>query len=151
MTIEMTVLGTPAPKGSPRVVTHGRGGAPLPKPRVLKDGPKTVFWHALVADEAQRAMESQKPFIEVSLSVEITFYLRRPKSHYGKRGLLPSARPYPAVKPDVDKLVRATLDPLQGVVFDDDSRIVSLTAVKRYAELGKSECATIVVREHPSP
>ena len=36
-------------------------------------------------------------------------------------------------KPDVDKLLRAILDPLKGIVFADDSQVVFCTVNKVYA------------------
>lgn len=134
--VTMYVRGTPAPKGSFRVITRARGGAPLAAPRVLKDSPRTDAWHALVKDAAVAAMADMRRqvFAGIPLFANITFFLVRPNGHYGKRGLRPTAPRYPAVKPDLDKLVRATLDPLEGVVFDGDSRIVRLIADKVYAE-----------------
>ena len=151
--IVFRVIGKPAPKGSPRVVTKGKGGKPLPFPRVLKDSKATVSWHQAVAGTAEIAMRARAPFAGKALSVAVVFRLRRPKGHYGKKGLRPSAPAYPAVKPDLDKLVRATMDPLEGVVFDGDSRIVLLNAEKHYADLGEAESATITValRREPQP
>lgn len=145
--IVIRVLGTPAPKGSPRVVMRGRGGVPLKSPRVLKDSPRTEAWHSIVAYAAQEAMVGRVPFVGVALRVSVIFRLRRPWGHYGKKGLLPSAPPYPSVKPDLDKLIRATMDPLEGVVFDGDSRIVETLSRKLYAELGEPEGAEIVVAQ----
>lgn len=36
------------------------------------------------------------------------------------------------VKPDIDKILRACLDSLTGVGFEDDSQVTSITAVKVY-------------------
>ncbi len=145
MAIQIIVTGTPAPKGSPRVITRDRNGKYLKKPRVLKDSKKTEAWHNLVAATARTAMRGRDRFIKVALSVDVDFYFQRPGGHYGKRGLRPSAPRRPKVKPDLDKLVRATMDPLEGIVFDQDSRIVAINAHKRYAELGASARAEITV------
>ncbi len=147
--IEFFVAGTPAPKGSFRIVTRGRGGKALPFPRVLKDTPKTEAWHAMVAHEAEQRMRGRVPFAGVALAVSIRFYLRRPEGHFSRNGLKPSAPLWPAVKPDIDKLLRATLDPLEGLVFDGDSRIVVVDAIKHYAPLGRTSGAQIIVREQP--
>lgn len=49
----------------------------------------------------------------------------------------PSAPRRPGVKPDLDKLVRSTLDGLvAGGALEDDARIVGLVASKRYAAKG---------------
>ena len=143
--IVFRVIGTPAPKGSPRVITKGKGGRPLPFPKVLKDSKRTESWHQAVAGTAEIAMRAREAFTGEALSVAVVFRLRRPKGHYGKKGLRSSAPVYPAVKPDLDKLVRATMDPLEGVVFDGDSRIVLLKAEKQYAALGEAEGAVLTI------
>lgn len=145
--ISFDVIGTPAPKGSPKVVMRGKGGVPLAHPRVMADGPKTVSWAAEVAAKAHEAMHRKPMFIGVPLFVNVTFRLTRPAGHYGKRGLKPSAYRYPQIKPDIDKLVRTTLDAMEGIVFDGDSRIVSLAVHKLYADEEHPPGAIIVVQE----
>ena len=139
--IVLEIVGHPAPKGSPRVVRRGKNI------HVLKDSKKTETWHKCVACEALAVLgDRQLPiFCDQALRVRLEFRLRRPVGHFGKRGLRPSARPHPSVKPDLDKLVRATLDPLEGVVFDGDSRIVAIDATKRYLETGEAEGARIEI------
>ncbi|WP_257898915.1 RusA family crossover junction endodeoxyribonuclease [Rhodococcus qingshengii] len=45
----------------------------------------------------------------------------------------------PAVKrPDIDKISRAILDAITGVLIADDSQVVDLHATKRLAELDES-------------
>lgn len=51
---------------------------------------------------------------------------------FAKPGSAPKKRVYPAIKPDIDKLVRSTLDALTGVLFADDSQVVKLMADKVY-------------------
>lgn len=146
--IAFDVVGVaPAAKGSPRVVTRGHGGRALRAPRVLADGPALVAWERQVALQARLAMRGRTPYAGVALVVDVTFRLERPASHVGKRGLRPSAPDVPAVKPDVDKLARATLDPLTGVVFDDDARVVDLRVRKVYAAPGSSPGARVVVAQ----
>jgi Holliday junction resolvase RusA-like endonuclease len=81
-----------------------------------------------------------------AIAVELIFRMARPAGHWGKKGLRPKAPYWPATKPDADKLARATLDSLTGILFDDDSRIVELSVLKRYAAPGQ-EGASITVRE----
>ncbi len=90
------------------------------------------------------------PFVQTALKVSITFRLTRPGGHWGKGKkagkLVPSAPKYPSGKPDIDKLARSTLDSLTGIVFDDDSRIVTLVLEKTYATPG-NEGAIVSIRE----
>lgn len=147
--VVIDVAGTPAGKGSPQIITRGRGGAPLPFPRVAPDSKATAEWARQVKRAARLAVRDglvTAAFVDTPLWVEVVFRLARPKGHYGARGLLPSAPRWPAVKPDIDKLVRNTLDPLHTLVLDDDSRIVELHARKVYAQLGEEPGARIVIR-----
>lgn len=60
---------------------------------------------------------------EQALRIELAFVLRKPKS---------VRRFYPAVRPDLDKYVRACLDALEGVAYDDDAQVCSIVATKSY-------------------
>ncbi len=63
----------------------------------------------------------------LALYVRVEFILPRPKS---------VKRIYPAVKPDLDKLVRAVLDGLWPA-WGDDAQVVGLLASKRYCGEGE--------------
>jgi len=135
--VSFFAAGRPAPKGSFRVVTQRRGRR-LRHPQVLKDSPKTYTWERVVAAQAQQAMRGQA-VLDGPLVVTLAFALPRPKSHFGKRGaLLKRAPAYPAVAPDLDKVTRATLDAMEGLVFTNDSRVVDLFLSKRYAPNAES-------------
>ncbi len=47
----------------------------------------------------------------------------------------PKRRKLPSVKPDLDKLVRATLDALTGVIYQDDGQVVNIIASKVYGPI----------------
>jgi Holliday junction resolvase RusA-like endonuclease len=139
--IRFRVIGRPAPKGSPRVITRGRGGRPLPHPRVLTDSENSERWQALVRACATEHMKrtGDAMYENTALAVYVVFYLPRPEGHFSKsrsrKGeLLPSAPGWPANKAigDGDKLARSTFDGLSGVCFDDDARIVEMVVEKVY-------------------
>jgi crossover junction endodeoxyribonuclease RusA len=120
--VELHVFGTPAPKGSKTAfVRNGRA--------VVVDGASTSGRQKLSSwvAEVSREARNERPEVPLSgpLSAEITFYMPRPKSAKNKV--------YCDKRPDLDKLVRATYDALTGIIFDDDSQIVSERAVKVYA------------------
>ena len=46
------------------------------------------------------------------------------------------------VKPDIDNMVKAVLDGLNGVAWHDDKQVVSLVALKRY---GSRDCVRITL------
>jgi len=116
------------------------------------NGKKLQGWDRSVRIAAVEAVGvcAAPPFVDVALEVAIVFRLARPAGHWGKGKnagkLSPSAPRYPTTKPDADKICRATLDSLTGIVFDDDSRIVELLVRKEYAQPG-AEGARILVRE----
>jgi Holliday junction resolvase RusA-like endonuclease len=91
-------------------------------------------WRIAVQDKAIATFgEFRKP-LGCPLALQLTFNLPRPKCHSGKKGLLPSAPPFPAGKPDVLKLARAVEDALTGIIWTDDAQIVTEILLKRYDE-----------------
>jgi hypothetical protein len=143
------VPGLPAPKGSPQVVTKGKGGVPLPFPRVVADTKATKQWQSAVATSSLYAMRGRKLWSGDSCCLVAVFAFESPATRYGTGRnageLKPSARVAVCVKPDVDKLVRTTLDGMCGIVFDDDSRVVCASAWKTYAPKGQPIGASIYV------
>lgn len=123
--VTIVVLGTPAPQGSKR---HVGGG------RMVESSKKVAPWRQSVIYACQLA-DAATLNLTWPVRVDITFRLQRPKGHYAASGMVkPSSPIYPAVKPDLDKLVRSTLDGLTDAgVFRDDSQVVELHARKAYA------------------
>lgn len=120
------VPGKPAPQGSK---TRNRHGA-------IYESNKTVGpWRERVALSASSVMDGREP-TRAPVQLNARFMFLRPKGHLRKDGTaLPSAPRMPAVKPDLDKLLRAVLDSLSGIVFADDSQVVVVTARKEYANV----------------
>ncbi len=129
--IRFTVHGTPQTAGSKRAFPIRRAGQKLGV-RVTDDNPKSRDWKTTVSQVA--AEHCRGGLIDGAVVVEFVFWLVRPKGHFGKRGLLPSAPEFPAVKPDVLKLARAVEDALTGVAWRDDALIVDEHLSKRYGE-----------------
>lgn len=125
------VPGNPAPQGSKRHV--GRG--------ILVESSKAVGpWRERVALAAHNAMAGGR-LIDGAVGVVLGFVLPRPKS-------APKTRTPLAVKrPDVDKLERAVLDAITGVVIVDDSLVVDLRGSKRIAEIGETAGVQVRVRQ----
>lgn len=127
------VAGTPAPQGSKRFlgVQGGRGVM------VESAGDKVKSWRADV--RAAAAVAVPQP-LAGPVHVELEFRLARPKS------VSPKRRPWPDVRPDVDKVIRATLDALTSAgAYGDDAQVVSLRAVKAYAGPGQATGARITL------
>ena len=130
VTLTFRVDGLPAPQGSKRHVGNG----------VMVESSKRVKpWRAAVEVAARRAATGWWVQLDGAASVGLTFYLSRPKSHYGTGrnvGVLRASAPaYPATQPDIDKLIRSTFDALTTAgVWSDDSQAVDLFVAKRYAD-----------------
>lgn len=149
--ILLTVVGTPAPQGSKRAIpTKNRAGAFTGRVNLVESSKAVKPWREDVRAEA---LKHRGLRVSGAVAVDITFYLARPSGHYrtGRNAhLLRDAAPArPERKPDLDKLVRSTLDALTSAdVYRDDAAVVDLTARKRYADDGIAPGAIIAI--HPA-
>ncbi|WP_250504872.1 RusA family crossover junction endodeoxyribonuclease [Bowdeniella massiliensis] len=116
------VGGTPIPQGS--LTIYGRG-------QYAHTQPGLAAWRDRVRYctlDALRRNGWTLPY-DGPVAVSVTFHLPRPKS---------VKRPWPSVKPDLDKLQRAigdALAPRTGPkILTEDSRIIEWHSYKRYAE-----------------
>lgn len=124
--ISFTVLCKPEPQGSKKgFVVNGRCVIVDDNKVTLRAYRSAVTQHAIFT---LRKKNLPRPMVDTHLPVEVVleFMFRRPKS--GQR------RVWPTVKPDIDKLERATLDALTGVLFADDAQVVSVVKTKVYGE-----------------
>lgn len=67
---------------------------------------------------------------------KLTFFFRRPKSHYGKGGHVKASAPVCHVsKPDADNLAKLVLDRITrgGRIWRDDSQVAKLSVHKFWA------------------
>jgi crossover junction endodeoxyribonuclease RusA len=134
--IQFTAYGVPAPKGSMKAFY--RPGMRFPV--VTEANKNTRPWAAIVKDAAMQIIgDCAVPTGAVCL--KIAFFMPRPKS-------LPKKVIHHLKKPDCDKLIRAVKDALTGVLWRDDSQVVSVRAVKLYVENGAMPRAEIGI-EYP--
>ncbi len=122
--LEFVVAGIPAPQGSKRAFV--RGG----RVSLVESCARVKPYRALVslaASQARTEAPTQQP-----VGIAIAFVFVRPKSHYTSKGELRAGAPTHPGKPDIDKLCRAVLDALTGILYHDDAQVVSLNASKRY-------------------
>jgi Holliday junction resolvase RusA-like endonuclease len=124
--IYFVVTGNPVGKGRPRATS--RGGFV----RMYTDA-KTLGFEAAVADEASTSMRGFEVF-ETPMQMQLSAYYPIPKSwSKKKRQMAIDGEIYPNVKPDLDNVLKAVLDALNGVVYVDDSQVINLVATKRYS------------------
>lgn len=124
--IDIVVHGNPAPQGSKRGGVSAKTG----KTFVYEQNSKTQkSWRQDVIAAATEVREAgDVDTFDGPVYVVIAFRLPRPASVNVRR------RPYPAVKPDVDKLLRNTLDGLkQAGIYRDDAQVIEVYVKKRYA------------------
>lgn len=119
MEIKFKVLGEPVPQGS--MIAIMRNGSP----RIIhRDSSKLKKWRKQIAKIAKEHMNGG-PFTG-PIEIELRFIMTRPKS------VSKEHRELPVVTPDLDKLIRAVLDSLTGVVYVDDKQVIDIQASQRY-------------------
>lgn len=130
--VTFTVNGVAQPAGSKRGFVNHKTGRVI----ITDDAKKSRPWKAQVADAAIAAMDG--PLLSGPLELVVTFTVPRPKGHFGKGRnagtVAASAPPFPTVKPDLTKLVRAVEDALTGIVWRDDAQVIAQHAFKEYGE-----------------
>lgn len=139
--ITIHVNGQPAPQGSKRPVRLGNG-----KIGMVEQSKAVGPWREAVRGEVQRA--AIDPLLH-PVDVSIRFRMPRPKGHYrsGRNAhlLREGAPAMPGGQPDLDKLIRSTLDALKlGGAYTDDAQVCHIDAWKVY---GATPGADITVRE----
>lgn len=148
--VRFFVPGEPKPAGSKRGFVVQKQGE---RPRaVVTDvtGQRGRDWRSDIRTAAEHAMKQATP-LEGALGAQLTFYMKRPWGHYGSgknlNRLKPAAPFWHTSRPDVDKLSRAVLDALKGIVWLDDSQVAWKLASKPYANrhLGRQYGAEVVV------
>lgn len=153
--ISIDVSGTPASKGSMRAMMVGGRPMAIPGGSSKNQRELNAWTRDVKRDVAAAIGDRAGPmFVDLPLEVVLLFKLARPSGQIGKKGVKTSAPAHPAVKPDIDKLARATLDALTGLLFDDDSRIVVLTIIKQFAAtnaLAESGHTGAVITVRPVP
>ena len=95
-------------------------------------GRELALWRGTIAAIA-RSTNIKKA--QVGVDMDLLFIFNKPKT-------VKRAEPY--VRPDLDKLIRAVLDSLTDVAYEDDQQVVRLTAEKAY---GETEGVHIRIRE----
>jgi Holliday junction resolvase RusA-like endonuclease len=154
-TWRLTVFGRPVQQGDLSAIPHKRGGRWVKK----ADGSPLITtihgnekalkpWRQEIAGAA---IDAGWPGLGIgaldeSLFVSMTFYFARPQNQLGtgrNAGVVKDSSPlWPeATGPDVDKLARAVLDALTGLVWKDDKRIVSVRARRRFGVPERLELA----------
>ena len=139
--IRFTVYARPQPQGS----TNAFIPKGWDRPVITTDNSKLKPYRQAVAGVALTTMSGQ-PMIPRGVAVSVTcdFYFAKPPS-------IPKRRTFPTVKPDGDKLLRATWDAMTGIVYEDDSQIVKWLGGKHYGLPERVEIVVAIVQEIEAP
>lgn len=129
----------PAPQGSHKAFAVKKAGKYTGRTVMTQDNKNTDPWRALVTMRARQCVDRYGK-IAGPCTVKLTFFFKRPASHYGtgrNAGVLKASAPvHHYVKPDCDKTSRAVLDALTTAgIYEDDARVVILMAEKRYGDV----------------
>jgi Holliday junction resolvase RusA-like endonuclease len=144
------------PKGQPRARAFAR-----------KMGAKHVarMYDSDVADAWKRAVDlgierewehMAQPLVldpVGAFECKLTFFFRRPKSHYGKGGHVKASAPVCHVsKPDADNLAKLVLDRItrSGRIWRDDSQVAKLR-VEKYWAITDARIGVYVIVERFEP
>ena len=134
--VDFTVPGQPVAKGRPKFSRQG-GFVRAYTPE------KTVAYETLVKLAAGEAMAGARP-MQGPLSLMLRLYVAIPKSTTKRdRARISAGEFYPVRKPDLDNVLKAVTDAMNGIVYDDDAQIVTVMVTKLYAETPRAEVSVV--------
>lgn len=155
--VTMWVEGAPVTQGSksPKPIYGGKPCGCCKQRRLLKlvvaESDKLAPWRHRVATKARVTMAGREPMTGPVI-VLARFYLPRPQDHLGtgrNAGQLRPSAPQAwehVKKPDGDKLLRAVLDAMTGIVYHDDAQVIDSMPRKRYADPGQSPGVRLTIK-----
>lgn len=125
--ITITIPGEARGKGRPRFARRGNFV------KTYTDE-KTASYENLVAMAGAEAMQG-RPLIAGAVHATMEVRVAVPKSWSKKKTAAALAGDVlPTTKPDLDNVIKAIMDALNGIVWQDDKQVVQLAVRKRYAE-----------------
>jgi len=119
------IPGAPQGKGRPRVT---RGGKHTYTPQKTKDYENLVK-HSFMAKCGNMAPIET----DVKMSLYIVYSVTKSTSKKDRKLML-DGKIRPTKKPDIDNIIKAVADALNGLAYLDDKQIVELEAIKWYGE-----------------
>ena len=133
--VAFLVPGKPTGKGRPRAARRG-------KHITLYTPEKTAAYESTVALAASQAMNGQ-PLIAGPVDVIMHMVMPIPTSwSKRKQDEALAGTLMPTTKPDMDNVVKAVFDAVNGVVWNDDTQVVGLQVLKRY---GATPCVRVII------
>jgi crossover junction endodeoxyribonuclease RusA len=140
-TITLNIIGIPQPQGNKTGYVNKRTGK-VAMVEGRRPEARAAFkdWRGAVSQAARDwQADRNDALIDDPVAVTMWFWLPRPPS-------IPKKRVYPAVRPDGEKLARAVMDALTGIIITDDARACEHHIFKRYA-VDRPPGATITIEK----
>lgn len=130
--VSFTVPGVAVPKGRPKFARRGNF-------TVAYTPEKTVSFENLVKSRADDAMNGQEMTL-CPVQAIVNIYLPIPTSWPKKfKEMTLAGLVAPTKKPDMDNIVKALFDAMNGIVFKDDSQVVFAMIRKIYSPTPHTE------------
>jgi len=135
--VRFSVPGEPVAKARARSMPVMRGGRPVlgagGRPIVAHHTPeKTQRYENLVSLAAEQAMDGHGPSLS-ALRISVLAVFAIPGSWSGRKQRAAVGAPV-LKRPDLDNVVKALKDGMNGVVWKDDSQVAEIIASKVYGE-----------------
>ena len=121
--IQFTVPGHPVAQARPRIVRHGKYAGMANTPEC--DNYRAYF----------RSLASQyrpEKLIDRACRLVVRVFVLKPKS-WAKN------RVHAETKPDLDNFLKMVMDSLDGIIYDNDSRVVTVIALKELSDRPRVE------------
>lgn len=119
-----TVIGKPQGKARPRFDSRRK---------ITYTPEKTKSYEALVRTSYRAQCRNELP-LKGAVKAEIIAYFPIPKSaKKAEREEMQAGTRKPTTKPDMDNIIKAILDALNGYAYKDDAAVVKVVAEKKYS------------------
>lgn len=118
--IKFTVYGKPEGKARPRF-SNGHAYTPAK----TKDYEQAIAW-------AYKAAGGKLNTGYITVNVK-AFYKIPKAATKEKRGMIERGFLKPSLKPDIDNVIKAVLDGLNGIAYGDDSQVIKISGEKLYS------------------
>ena len=131
MEFSFIVYGMPQPQGSTRAFIPPGWTRPV----ITSDNSRLKPWRQELAQTAMVAMRESGAKMAargVPVSIALTFCFEKPKSQR-------KTAFHKTTKPDLDKLLRAVLDALTGIAYEDDAQVCECRVAKVFGSPARLE------------
>lgn len=151
MTISFQVYGLP--KGQPRARAFAQRFGNKYSARMYDPGTADQWKEQVYFALKQKLDEIGAEQTLGAVNVTMTFFMPRPKGHFGRNGLKDKAPKQPVGKPDIDNLTKLVLDVItkDGRVWRDDSQVTTMIACKGYVTEDQRTGVWVSIATHGDP